>query len=408
MAIREDLYRSYERVKPFIHRTPLIPSRSFSEMSAAEVFVKAECLQKTGAYKVRGVFNKVIGHGLDRVVTASMGNHAQALAFAAQSLAMTARIIMPVTAPIVKEEATKSYGAEVILHGENLQEALDFALAQEGYAFVHPFDDDEVILGQSTVGLEIMEDLRDIDAILVPVGGGGLIAGVALAVKEISPRTEVIGVQTESAPSAYRSFQAGRITAVVPGSTLADGIAVGEVGQRPFAVISRLVDDMILVKEEMSALAVLLFMERKKLVVEGAGAAPLAALLANRDRFRGKRLVLLASGGNIDLAVIDRIARKGLVTSGRIAVFEVIVDDTPGSLHALTGIIAGYRANILDVSHDRLSQDLPLGKTRVSFTVEARTRDSLREILSQIRAGGFAVRTVNPREETTTGTAPPP
>ena len=390
MAKREDLYRSYEKIKPFIHRTPLIPSRSFSEMSAAEVFVKAECLQKTGAYKVRGVFNKVIGHGLDRVVTASMGNHAQALAFAAQSLAMTARIIMPVTAPIVKEEATKSYGAEVILHGENLQEALDFALAQEGYVFVHPFDDDEVILGQSTVGLEIMEDLQDIDAILVPVGGGGLIAGVALAVKEISPRTEVIGVQTESAPSAHRSFQASRITAVVPGPTIADGIAVGEVGQRPFAVISRMVDDMILVKEEMIALAVLLFMERKKLVVEGAGAAPLAALLANRDRFRGKRIVLLASGGNIDLAVIDRIARKGLVTSGRIAVFEVIVDDTPGSLHTLTGIIAGYRANILDVSHDRLSQDLPLGKTRVSFTVEARTQDSFREILSRIRAGGFA------------------
>lgn len=376
-------------------------------MSGADVYIKAECLQKTGAYKVRGVFNKVIGLSPERVVTASMGNHAQALAFAAQRLAMQARIIMPLTVPIIKEEATRSYGAEVILHGENLQEALDYALSQEGYVFIHPFDDDEVILGQSTVGLEITEDLREIDAVLVPVGGGGLIAGVALAVKELSPRTEVIGVQTESAPSAYKSYQAHRIIAFAPGPTLADGIAVGEVGRRPFAVMNRLVDEMILVKEEAIALAVLLFMERKKLVVEGAGAAPLAALLSNRERFRGKRVVLVASGGNIDLAVIDRIARKGLVSSGRIAVFEVMVDDAPGSLHALTGIIAGHRANILEVFHDRLSGDLPLGKTRVTFTVEARTKDCLEEILSHIGAGGFAVRAVGARTDEAISRASP-
>lgn len=389
---RDKLLGAYGRVKPYIHHTPLIYSHSFSTMTGAEVHIKAENLQKTGSFKVRGVFSKMLGLSTDRVITASMGNHAQAVAFAAQSLGVGARIVMPVTVPIVKEQATKGYGADVVLYGENLQESLDYALAQEGYTFIHPFDDEEVIAGQATLGVEITEDLDNIDAVLVPVGGGGLIAGIALALKEFSPDTKVIGIQTESATSAYQSFHNHTITAVPPCHTQADGIAVGKVGTLSFEVMCTFVDDVILVKEETIALAVLLFLERKKILVEGAGATPLAALLANQGRFKGKRVVLVASGGNIDLTLIDRIVQKGLIVSERIVVFEVIVEDVPGSLHGLTRIMAGHRANILDVSHKRLTRDLPVGKTLVTFTVEVRSRESLDKMFSTMSSSGFVIK----------------
>ncbi|MBP1734917.1 MAG: L-threonine ammonia-lyase, partial [Deltaproteobacteria bacterium] len=337
-------------------------------MTGAEVYIKAENLQKTGSFKVRGVFNKMIGLDHKKVIAASMGNHAQAVAFAAKKLGFYAKIVMPITVPIVKEEATKGYGADVVLHGENLQEALDFAIAQKDYTLIHPYDDDNIIAGQATLGLEIIEDLRDIDVVLVPVGGGGLIAGTALSMKAFNASAKVIGVQTRSATSAHRSFREHKIIPDRPRPTLADGIAVGKVGERPFLAISELVEDFIVVDDETIALAVLLFMERKKLVVEGAGASPLAALLLNKDRFKGKRVVLVASGGNIDLTLVDRIIRKGLVASGRISTFEVIVDDVPGSLQALAGIIASNRTNILDISHDRLREGMPVGKIPVAFT----------------------------------------
>ncbi len=391
MVTKERILSAYDRIRPFIHRTPLIHSRSFSRMSGSEVFIKAENLQKTGSFKVRGVFNKIMGLKGQPVITASTGNHAQALAFAAATLGVKAKIIMPVTVPIVKEEATRAYGAEVVLHGSNLQEAMQYALSQEGYVFVHPFDDEEVIAGQGTIGLEIMEDLEGIGTILVPVGGGGLLAGMASIIKEGSTGTELIGVQTETAPSAHLSFREHRLLSAPVKPTLADGIAVGKVGKTTMEILAHQVDDILLVHEEQIAVAVLLFMERTKLVVEGAGAAPLAALLADPDRFKGRRAVLVASGGNIDPAVIDRIVRKGLVTAGRIALFHVVVDDNPGSLHDLTGIIAAHRANILDVSHNRLTEDLPLGKTRVAFTVEARRREDLGRILTDMRTAGYIV-----------------
>ncbi len=394
MITIDDIYEAGRRIEPFIHKTPLIHSSSLSKATGAEVFIKAENLQKTGAFKVRGAFNKMIGLGADKVITASMGNHAQAVAFAARETGARARIVMPVMVTLVKEEASKAYGAEVILYGDNFRESLEYALSQNEYLFIHPFDDDRIIAGQGTIGLEIMEQTQGIDAVLVPVGGGGLVAGIALAVKAISPQTEVIGVQTESAPSAYRSFYERRLATIPPCPTIADGIAVGRTGDRPFEVIASLVDDMILVKEDSIALSVLLFMERMKLVVEGAGAVPLGALLSHKERFRGKRVALVASGGNIDFTIIDRIVRKGLVTNGRIAVFEVIVHDLPGSLRDLTGIIAAHRANILDVYHNRLAENVPVGKTEVAFTVEARSRENLEELLSSIRAGGFVVKDV--------------
>jgi threonine dehydratase len=392
MITIDDIRRAGENIRPFVHRTPLVYSRSFSRMTGAEVYLKAENLQKTGSFKVRGAFNKMTAIRGGKVIAASMGNHAQGVAYAAASLGVHAKIIMPVTAPIVKEEATREYGAEVVLHGETFLEALEYAHNQKDAIFIHAFDDDDVIAGQGTVALEILEDLKDIDAVVVPVGGGGLISGISLAVKTLSSRTAVIGVQTVSAPSASVSFRDKKISEVAPLPTLADGIAVGKVGEKTWEIMDRYVDDMLLVGEDTIAKAILFFLERKKLVVEGAGAVPLAAVMEEEERFRGKRVVLVVSGGNIDFTVIDKIIHKGLVSSGRIGVFEVIVDDAPGSLHAITGSIASSRGNILNVVHDRLGGDLPVGKTRVTFTIETRGEAHLREILSRLASQGFKVR----------------
>jgi threonine dehydratase len=386
----KDIQTAAKNIKDFVHKTPLIYSNSFSKMTGAEVYLKVENLQKTGSFKVRGAFNKMINVS-GKVIAASMGNHAQAVAFAASRLGMHAKVIMPVTAPIVKEEATKGYGAEVVLYGENFKEALDYAFSQRDYIFIHAFDDDEVISGQGTVGIEITEDLKDVDVILVPVGGGGLISGISIAVKSLSPKTQIIGVQTESAPSAYISFRDKKICDKSPLPTLADGIAIGKIGDRSFEIINKYVDDIILINENSIAMAILLFLERKKLVVESAGAVPLAALMEKRDRFVGKRIVLVVSGGNIDFTLIDRIIHKGLVKSGRIGVFEATVDDVPGSLHSLTGIIASHRGNILSVVHDRFAGNLPIGKTKVVFMIETRSREHLEKILSDLAEKGFEV-----------------
>jgi threonine dehydratase len=378
-----------ERIAGFVHKTPLVYSNSFSEMTGAEVYLKAENLQKTGSFKVRGAFYKLSSLEHARVIAASMGNHAQGVAYAASKLGLRAKIVMPLPAPIVKQEATKGYGAEVELYGTTFQEALIHALGQEDYTFVHSFDDERIIAGQGTIGLEVMQELSDADVVLVPVGGGGLISGIAVAVKSVSPRTQVIGVQTSSAVSACASFRSGRVEEYVPSSTLADGIAVGQVGNLTLGVMRNYVDDMVTIHEDSIAMAILLFMERKKMVVEGAGAVPLAALVENHGRFKGKKVVLIVSGGNIDFTLIDRIIHKGLVRSGRIGVFDVIVDDIPGSLHTLTGIIAERHGNILAIEHDRLSSDLSVGQTRVVFTVETRGSDHLREIAEAIRLRGF-------------------
>jgi threonine dehydratase len=386
----KDIEDAAENIKRFVHKTPLIYSSSFSKMTGAEVFLKAENLQKTGSFKVRGAFNKLISAS-GSVIAASMGNHAQAVAFAAGSLGIKAKIVMPVTAPIVKEEATKGYGAEVVSYGASFQESLDYALSQKGREFIHAFDDKEIIAGQGTSGIEIMDDLEDVDFVLVPVGGGGLISGISIAVKALSPRTGVIGVQAESATSAYISLKEKKISEKAPLATIADGIAVGRIGEITFEIMKNKVDDILLVDEDSIAVAILLYLERKKIVAEGAGAVTLAALLKNKDRFAGKRVVLVVSGGNVDFTIIDKIIEKGLVSSGRVGILDAILDNAPGSLHAFTGIISSYKGNILDIFHYRFSGDLPIGKIRVAFVVEVRGREHLEEILAQLGAKGFEV-----------------
>lgn len=393
MVIFKDIQAARLRIAPYVHKTPLLNSRSLSEMTGADVYIKAEHLQKTGSFKVRGAFNKMapIAHG--KAVAASMGNHAQAVAFAARQLGMEARIVMPKSVSIVKEQATRGYGAKVDLRGDTFQEALDHALALQGYTFIHAYDDEAVIAGQGTIGLEILEEMQQVDDVLVPVGGGGLVAGIAVALKETAPHVRVVGVQALAATSAFDSLRQKSIVSVSPCHTLADGIAVSRVGETTFPIIRRCVDEMLAVSEDAIAMAILLFMERTKFVVEGAGAVPLAALMENRERFRGRRVVLVASGGNIDLTLVDRMIYKGMLTSGRLAVFEVTVDDVPGMLQVLTGIIAAHRGNILNVVHDRLQADLPIGRTRVIFIVETRTRSHLQEILGDIGTRGYEVKT---------------
>jgi len=386
-----DIKTAADHIKGFIHKTPLIFSNSLSKMTGAEVYLKAENLQKTGSFKVRGAFHKMVDIS-GNVITASMGNHAQAVAFAARSLGIHATIVMPLNAPIVKEVATRGYGGKVVLYGESFKEALDYALSEKDSFFIHAFDDEKIIAGQGTVGLEIIEDLKNIDAALVPVGGGGLISGISIAVKALSPNTKVIGVQTESAVSASESFREKQIVSIKPLPTLADGIAIGRVGEKSFEIMQRYVDDMIVVDENSVAMAILLFLERKKLVVEGAGAVTLAALLREPDRFSGKKVVLVVSGGNIDFTIIDRIINKGLVTSGRLGILEAILNDVPGSLHSLTGIISALRGNIIDVFHDRITSNLPIGRTRVVFVIETRGKEHLEEILLGLTEEGFEVR----------------
>jgi threonine dehydratase len=392
MITLKEIQDAAKTITGFVHETPLIHSNSLSAITGANVYIKAENLQKTGSFKVRGAYNKISSLRNKKIITASMGNHAQGVAFAASRIGMQARIVMPFSAPIVKQEATKGYGAEVELYGETFQEALAYALAQKNYTFIHAFDDEQVIAGQGTIGIEVLKDLKTVDAILVPVGGGGLISGIAIAVKSISPKTEVIGVQTTSAISAYTSFCKGAIEECAPCCTLADGIAVGKVGCVTFGIMKEYVDDMITVREDSIAMAILLFMERKKMVVEGAGAVPLAALIENNGRFKGKNVVLVVSGGNIDFTLIDRIIHKGLSRSGRVGTFDVTVDDIPGKLHILTGIIARHRGNILSIEHDRLSADLSVSETRVIFTVEIRGSDHLKKITDDIKQKGFVVR----------------
>lgn len=384
-----DIRAAAAAIGPYIHTTPLIHSSSLSTLTGADVYLKLENLQKTGSFKVRGAFNKLLRVAEEKVIAASMGNHAQAVAFAARRLGKAARIVMPVTVSLVKEEATRGYGAEVILAGEGFTDALEHALAQKDRVFIHAFDDDDVIAGQGTVGLEILTGLPEADAVFVPVGGGGLIAGIAVAVKALSPETAVVGVQAEAAPSALLSRREGKLVSRTPLPSIADGIAVARPGEKTFALMNRHVDDLYLAGEDAIAGAILLFLERKKLVVEGAGAVTLAALMENREAYKNKKVVLVLSGGNIDFTIVDGIIRKGLAKSGRIGIFEVLVDDAAGSLHAVTGIIASRRANILDILHDRLAADIAFGKARVVFTVELRGAGHLEHIFHDLRLHGY-------------------
>jgi threonine dehydratase len=398
MRLWEAIEAARRSMEDVILRTPMIYSDTFSKLTGKEVFLKLENLQKTGSFKVRGAYNKIVHLGPDEkrkgVVAASAGNHAQGVAFASSLLGIRATIVMPQAASLAKQMATRAYGGEVLLFGQNTDEALARAqaLAQEGRSFIHPFDDDEVIAGQGTIGLEILEDLPEVEAIIVPVGGGGLIAGISTIVRKRRPSVEVIGVEASNAQPALVSLRRKRVVEVPIKPTLADGIALRKVGERTFPVIQKNVSEILTVREDEIASAILLLMERKRILAEGAGAAPLAALLSGRWKGKAKRIVLVISGGNIDIHLLDRILEKGLARTGRLLRLEVLLRDVPGALAELTSLVARNQANILHIFHERTARDVPLGFSKVVLTVETRGLDHIRQVQKGLKDYGYEMK----------------
>ena len=393
-----DVLQAANLLKDRVIRTPLVYSPTFSRMAQAEVYLKLESLQMGGSFKVRGATYKLQSN-LKKiqpgVIAASVGNHAQGVALAASAAGVPATIIMPLWASISKQEATRAYGAEVRLMGKSLVESIDIGrrMAQEtNRIFIHPYDDEEVISGQGTVGLEILEDLPDTDLIIVPVGGGGLIAGIALAAKAIRPEARVVGVQAASCPSARKALELGRpveVDAEERGS-IADAIMVTQVGEAPFPLLQKLVDEIVLVDEEQIASAVLKLLERKRILAEGAAAAPLAALLAGSLQIpKDSRVVLVISGGNVDSLLLERIISAGLLKEGRMMRFSVCLKDAPGSLAGLLELLARHEANVVHIHHARNEGGLAINYTRVDLELETRGFEHIKEIERAMEGAGY-------------------
>ncbi len=395
----EDVRRAARLIEGRVIRTPLVRSPTFSRMAEAEVYLKLECLQMGGSFKVRGATYKVLSRrgdiGPAGVIAASAGNHAQGVALAAKAANLPATIVMPVWASMAKQEATRGYGAEVILAGDSLAESISVAqdMAEDGRAFIHPYDDEEIITGQATIGLEILEDLPDPDVVIVPVGGGGLIGGIAMAIKAVRPETRVIGVQAAACPSALESVRAGRRVAVEAKKSIADGISVKQVGEANFPIIRDKVDEVVLAEEEEISSAVLALLERKKVLAEGAGAAPLAALLGSKVSVpEGSKVVLVISGGNLDPPLLERVIRQGLLKNGRIMRFSACIEDVPGSLARLLSLVAERGGNVLAIHHARGGKDLSLFRSRVDLEVETRSFDQIEEIKEALTTAGYEIR----------------
>jgi len=396
----KEIQNAAKVIKGSILRTPLIYSPTFSKMAKAEVYLKLENLQRGGSFKVRGATYKILSN-LDRimdkgVVAASLGNHAQGVALAAQAAGVSATIVMPTWASIAKQEATKGYGAELLLQGESLAESVAAAMklaAETGRTFIHPYDDPEVITGQGTIGLEILEDLPDVDLVLVPVGGGGLIGGIAAAVKALRPRAKVVGVQAAACPSAREALKAGRpvsLENVEEKGSIADAIMVTRVGDAAFPLLRDLVDEIVVVDEDQIASAVLLLMERKRVLAEGAGAAPLAALLSSAfSIIEVSKVALVISGGNMDSLLLDRVIHHGLRQEGRLMRLSVSMEDVPGSLAGLLDLVAGLKANVVHIHHARNERGLPINFTRVELELEMRGASHAAAIANALKDAGY-------------------
>jgi threonine dehydratase len=399
MLTLKDIEVAQKTIREAIDLTPCKYSGFLSRLSGAPIYLKLENLQKTGSFKIRGALNKLSSltpeerrHG---VIAASAGNHAQGVASAAQQLGTHATIVMPEATPITKVEATTFAGAEVILRGETFDDAMNVAhslAAERNLTMIHPFDDPAVIAGQGTIGLEMLQQLPELGAVIVPVGGGGLISGLAIALKSLRPTLRVIGVEADQAASAVLSRQAGRVTELGAIKTIADGIAVKRVGDLTFALIERYVDDLVTVSDEDIAAAILIYMERIRVVVEGAGAASLAALVSHKVELDGVCTGVVVSGGNIDVQMVAKIIEKGLVRTNRLLRITVQLLDVPGALGRLSTLLGQLRANILQISHDRLTSDLPLDRAFVDISLDTRNREHQQEILQALDQAGYAPR----------------
>lgn len=393
----DDIERAAGALGGAILATPAVAAPALSERTGAQLFLKLESLQVTGSFKPRGALNKLLGlddaQSRRGVIAMSAGNHAQGVAYHARRLGLPATIVMPRATPFTKVDRTAAYGARVVLEGDDLAEAAAHAhglAAREGLTFIHPYDDPAIIAGQGTVGRELLAAIPDLDALIVPVGGGGLISGIAIAAKALKPGIEIVGVQAAAYPAmAARLGRASPSSG--PAATLAEGIAVKEPGDLTSAIVAAQVDELVLVSEAGLEQALHLLATTERLVVEGAGAAPLAALLATPDRFAGRRVGLIVSGGNIDARVLASILMRGLVAAGRLARLRVEIADQPGWLARVAGLIGSAGGNIVEVYHQRLYPDVPVIRTDIEIVVETRDLRHLAAIEDRLQEAGFTV-----------------
>ncbi len=398
MVTLEDVRAARTRIFDHVYLSPCARSETLSRLTGSQAFLKLENLQMTGAYKERGALNKLLAlspaERSKGLVAASAGNHAQAVAYHAGRLGVAATIVMPEGTPLLKVANTRGHGARVILQGSNYDEAHAEArrLEQvEGLTFVHPFDDPAVIAGQGTIALEILEQVPDVEAVLVPVGGGGLVSGMAVALKALAPAVKVVGVETEVLPCMLAALDEGRLVTVEAATTLADGIAVKRAGELTFQHVKEYVDEIVTVSEEEIASAILYLLEKEKTVVEGAGAVGVAALINHKvPGLEGRRVVSVISGGNIDVNVVARVIERGLVRDGRLVRINVHLQDRPGQLAKVSAVVATHRANVIEVHHSRAFSHR-FGDTTLQLTLETRGPDHVEEILRALRERGYQV-----------------
>ncbi len=391
-----DVQTALGRIRGDIRISPCTHSETFSGLTRSSIFLKLDNQQRTGAFKERGALNKLLTLTHDErthgVIAASAGNHAQGVAYHAGRHGIRACIFMPLPTPLTKVSATRAYGAEVVLHGTNYDEAFDKAVEsgrEQQLTLIHAFDDDAVIAGQGTLGLEILQQHPDIEAIVAPIGGGGLIGGIACAVKESNPNIKIFGVQPSRIPSMKAAVAQGKPVTLNSAKTIADGIAVRRAGERTLPLVQKYVDDVVTVEEEEIANAILLLLEREKTLAEGAGAAAIAAVLNRKLPLEGKRVAVLVCGGNIDVTLLARIIERGLVKDGRLVRLRVHLPDYPGALHRLTGILAEHRANIVETAYDRAYHGVNLGDTAIDMTMETRGPDHIIELLKALEGAGY-------------------
>lgn len=396
MITLNDIKEAGDLVLQVAHETPLDFSQTFSELSNNQVYLKLENLQKTGSFKVRGAYNKIMSLTEEEkkrgVIAASAGNHAQGVAFASGTAGVATTIVMPEGAPIAKMAATSKYGAKIVLHGDTFDEALDYAIRHQqetGATFVHAFDDFKVIAGQGTIGLEIVKQLPEVEAIVCPIGGGGLISGIAMAVKELKPSVKVYGVQAAACPSMSTSLREKELVKVATEGTIADGIAVKKPGKITFDLVQKYVDDVFVVDDLEMARTMLYLMERNKQVVEGSGAASLAALLHHKIPISGKNVVSIISGGNIDINLVSRVIERGLAEAGRFVSFTTTVADKPGNLSRLLNIIAELKANVISIGHYRTSTRIMPGQTEIELSLETRDHHHISDIEERLTKEGY-------------------
>ena len=392
-----DVLAARERLRGSIYESPCPHSIMLSALTGQQVYLKLENLQMTGSFKERGALNRIAlltpEQAARGVIAASAGNHAQGVAYHATRRGIRALIVMPLTTPLVKVTATRNFGAEVLLHGASYDEAYLEAVRlcdEQQLTFIHPFDDPAVMAGQGAIGLELLEQVPQLEAVVVPIGGGGLIGGIACAIKESRPQVRVVGVQTTRLPSMQAAIQAHHPVTIDPATTIADGIAVRRAGDLTFPLVERYVDEIVTVEEDEIASAILMLLEREKTLAEGAGAAALAALLQHRTSLRGAHTAVLVGGGNIDVTLLSRIIERGLVQDGRLVRLRIVLLDKPGALHELTRLIASQRANIIDTLHNRAYYGVNLGDTVIDITMETRGPQHVAELLAALTAEGYS------------------